>query len=103
MGRGNETYFSYHRNENITSLLSKVIAGDDSKGIITYEPLHEKTYNLDRRHNLLKRRHKLAGKNCDLWHVYDACVLPRLVICTFSTDFKYVGIKRRQIFYSTNN
>ena len=30
------------------------------------EPFHGKTYNLDWRHNMLKRRHKLAGENPDL-------------------------------------
>ena len=40
----------------------------------TYEPLHEKTYNLDWRHNLLKQRHKSVGKilTCGMFivHVY---------------------------------
>ena len=46
----------------------------------TNEPLHEKTYNLDWRHNPLKRRHEVAGEN----HV-DVCgVLSVLIIINFS-------------------
>ena len=32
-------------------------------------------------------RYELAGKNLDLWHVYSACVLPRLVTFTFFKGF----------------
>ena len=54
-----------------------------------YKPFHGKTYNLDWRHNLLKRRCKLAGKNS--WRVQrsnDACVLLQLVICLFFGGFQ---------------
>ena len=33
---------------------------------LTIEHFHGKTYNLDWRHNLLKRRHKLVGEKTDL-------------------------------------
>ena len=33
-----------------------------SDNIALYEPFHAKTYNLDWRHNLVKRRHNFAGK-----------------------------------------
>ena len=52
-----------------------------------YEPLHEKTYNLDWRHNLLKWRHKFEGEIPQMWRIDDACVLSQLVICLFLNRF----------------
>ena len=34
--------------------------------VTIYELFHGKTYNLDRRHDLLDRRHKFVGENPDL-------------------------------------
>ena len=52
-----------------------------------YEPLHEKTYDLDWRHNMLKWCRKIAGEIPKLKLVDDACALPQLVICLFVNGF----------------